>query len=605
MHWQYNPYVLPLLVASAVSVTIAFFAWRRRPAPGAMPLVYLMLAVAEWSLGYALELGSANLPSQVFWAKVEYLGIVTMPVMWLALVLQYTKRERWLTPRNLVLLATVPLGTLLLAWTNDLHGLLWSEIGLDTSGSFSALDLTYGVGFWINWVYSYLLLLLGTLLLIQAFIRSPHLYRRQAGALLLAALSPWVGNALYTSGLSPFPHLDLTPFAFTLTGLVAAWGLFRFRLLDIVPVARDAVIESMSDGVVVLDMRNRIADLNPAAQRIIGRSAAEAIGQPISIADLGLRIADLEVQDFHSEIRIPQSEMTFDLRLLPLSDRRGRLTGRIVVLRDITERKRAEEALERRAVQMATLNRIGHHVASILDQQELLQHAVDAVRDDLGYLQAAVLLLDEEANELCIAAATDNFWEIIPDGYRQPVGKGAIGMAAATKETVLVVDGPSDPRVYRVGKWLSSSSLSTPIKITGRVIGVLEVEADVPNAFDEGDVMVMATLADQVAVAIENARLYQAAQQELAERKRAEEALRKAHDELERRVEERTEEIQERLQEQTMLFNASQRLVGAPLQVEEIAEMAVRQLVHRGGNKPTNLECLPGRGIISPYLKKA
>jgi len=179
---------------------------------------------------------------------------------------------------------------------------------------------------------------------------------------------------------------------------------------------------------------------------------------------------------------------------------------------------------------MATLNRIGHHVASILDQQELLQHAVDAVRDDLGYLQAAVLLVDEEANELWVAAATDNFWEIISDGYRQPVGKGAIGIAAATEETVLVIDAPSDPRVYRVGKWLSSSSLSTPIRITGRVIGVLEVEADVPNAFDEGDVMVMATLADQVAVAIENARLYQATQQELADRKRAEEALRVQRD---------------------------------------------------------------------------
>ncbi|RLC59259.1 MAG: PAS domain-containing sensor histidine kinase, partial [Chloroflexota bacterium] len=207
-----------------------------------MPLALLMLAVAVWSLGYALELGSADLPTQVFWAKVEYLGIVSVPVMWLAFVLQYSGREKWLTRRNRVLLAIIPLVTLLLVWTNDTHGLIWSNIGQDTSSPFLVLDLTYGAGFWINWVYSYLLLLLGTLLLIQTLLRSLYLYRGQLIALLIGALAPWIGNALYVSGLDPFPHLDLTPFAFTLSGLAVAWGLFRYRLLDIVPVARDAVV---------------------------------------------------------------------------------------------------------------------------------------------------------------------------------------------------------------------------------------------------------------------------------------------------------------------------------------------------------------------------
>ena len=178
--------------------------------------------------------------------------------------------------------------------------------------------------------------------------------------------------------------------------------------------------------------------------------------------------------------------------------------------------ERAEE-LDRRAHQLATLNRIGRHVASILDRQELLQHAVDAVREDLGYLQAAVFLVDEEVNALYVAAATDNFWEIIPDGYRQPVGKGAIGTAVQTEETVLVSDAASDPRVYRVGKWLSPSSLSAPIKVGRRVVGVLEVESNVPDAFDENDRVTLEMMADQIAIAIENARLFSDTQASLRE----------------------------------------------------------------------------------------
>ena len=201
--------------------------------------------------------------------------------------------------------------------------------------------------------------------------------------------------------------------------------------------------------------------------------------------------------------------------------------------REITERKRAEKQLERRVGQLATLNRIGRHVASILDQQELLQNTVDAVREDLGYFRAAVLLVDEEANELYVAAATDNFWPVIPDDYRQPVGKGAIGIAAGTGETVLLEDTSTDPRAYRVGEWSSPSSLSLPIEIGERVVGVLEVEADVTSAFDESDRTTLEITAAQAAIAIQNAQLYEGAQRDITQRKLAEEELRKRTEELE------------------------------------------------------------------------
>ena len=352
MHWHYNPYMIPLITTAGISVALALFAWRRRPAPGLMPFILLTLSVAEWSLGYALELGSVDLAIKVFWSQVKYLGVVTVPVSWLTFALQYTGGGQWLKPRNLALLCIEPFVTLSLVWTNNFHHLIWSSIGMDTVGSFSVRVSTYGAWFWLHTVYSYILLLMGAFLLIKFIIRSPHLYREQVGAILIGIIAPWAGNGLHLFRLTPFPNLDLTPFSFTLTGICLSWSLFHLRLLDIVPTARDAVIESMDDVVLVLDTQNRIVDFNPAAERMTGYSKSEIIGQPAkqALPHLPERLRSHQnMTETHSEIVMGEgnAQRYFDLRITPLYDQHRHLTGHLLVSRDITERKQAEEILQR------------------------------------------------------------------------------------------------------------------------------------------------------------------------------------------------------------------------------------------------------------------
>lgn len=347
MHWQYTPYALPLVITAAISAVVALMAWRRRRVPGAITLLVFMLAVVEWSLVNVLELGSPELEVKLFWANLEYLGIVIIPVMWLVFALQYTGREKHLTRRNLVLLLSIPLITLLLVWTNNLHGLMRYNIRLDASGPFSVVTKTYGIWFWVNAAYSYGLLFLGTVMLLQVLFRSSRLYRGQAVALLIGALAPWIGNVLYISGFSPIPRLDVTSCAFAVSGLAVAWGLLRFRLLDIVPMARHAVVEGMGNGVIVMDAQNRIVDVNTAAQRIIGRTASEAIGQsgnrvipylPDLVQDRG------QAKEVETEIALGKGEAQhyYSLLMSPLPKRRGYL----VILRDVTLQKKAEKKLK-------------------------------------------------------------------------------------------------------------------------------------------------------------------------------------------------------------------------------------------------------------------
>ncbi|HKF38858.1 MAG TPA: histidine kinase N-terminal 7TM domain-containing protein, partial [Ktedonobacteraceae bacterium] len=277
------------------------------------------------------------------------------PAAWFAFALQYTGHSRWLTRQMVVLLAIVPLITLLLVWTNTMYGLISSNNSLDSTAPFAALVSTPGAWFWVFLVYAYTLFLLGALVIgsfIRTLMRSTSIYRGQVIALLIAVIAPWVGNAINVFGPRPLSLFDPTPLAFTVSGLAVAWSLFHYRMLDLAPVARNTVIESMSDALMVLDRLNRITDLNPAAQRLLGRPLSDLIGQPAAqVASAWSDQTELfrGATEAHEEIVLAVDGMqrSFDLRISPLTDQRGNLAGRLIVLRDITERKEAMEALER------------------------------------------------------------------------------------------------------------------------------------------------------------------------------------------------------------------------------------------------------------------
>ncbi len=267
MQLQFTPYVLPVAASAVLLTALALTAWRHRPAQGATSFCLLMPAMAEWSLGYTLELTSHAFSSALFWDNLAWIGAIAAPTLWLMFVLRYTGRARWLTRQYLALLAVEPLVTLLLVWTNGPHGLV-EQVRLNTSGPFLTLSIAYGVWYWINIAYSYALLFLGAFVLcffILRVARSAHLFCAQGASLLVAAGVPWVGNIVTISGLNPLPYLNLTPFTFLISGLTFWVGLFIFRLLDVVPVAREIVIESMREAVIVLDAHNRVVDLNAAA----------------------------------------------------------------------------------------------------------------------------------------------------------------------------------------------------------------------------------------------------------------------------------------------------------------------------------------------------
>jgi sigma-B regulation protein RsbU (phosphoserine phosphatase) len=191
---------------------------------------------------------------------------------------------------------------------------------------------------------------------------------------------------------------------------------------------------------------------------------------------------------------------------------------------EISERMRAEEEAQRRAAQAALIYEVGQRVSGKLELEALLSEIVTAVQEAFRYY-GVLLLLDEERTCLTLQAVAGAYADCFPEGLEIPIDTGMTGHAAATGETQLSGDVSQNPYYVRHAEEQTQSELAVPIESGGRVIGVLDLQSDRLDAFDETDVMLMETLADQLAVVLENALLYEAMQQELAERKRAEQAL--------------------------------------------------------------------------------
>jgi PAS domain S-box-containing protein len=514
------PFIPPLILAA-----LAPYVWKHRTTAGAVSLFVIILALIEWGLAYALEvLPGVDLSVKIFCVSVKYIGVVTVPVAWLAFALEYSGRQKWLTHRNIILLTIIPAITVSLALTN-VSNLMRQPVTVVTAGPFVALDFDFGLWFWVHAAYSYALILVGTVFIFQMYRRSAGIYRQQAGALLLAALVPWISNALFIFGISPIPYLDLTSFAFTVTAIVWVWALLRFRLLDVAPVARDAVFESMTDVVIVLDLANRVADLNPAAQEAIGRTAAEAIGQPVerilaNWSDLVERYRDLA--QVREEITIPAldgaGQRYFDLRITPISDRGGRLTGRLIVLRDITEGRLvealsdSEKQMRQRAAQLQTVAEVARAITSERNLAELLPLVTELISERFDLYHVAIFLVDEDgAYAVLQAASSEGGHHLLAQGHKLQVGSaGLVGNVASSGVTRTALDVSRDEAfLSNPDLPLTRSEIVLPLKVREKVIGVLDVQATQEAAITEGDVTLLATLADQVATAIENAQSFE------------------------------------------------------------------------------------------------
>lgn len=368
MAWQPTLYSSLGFGAAVLSLLVAGMAYRYREEPGGRQFVALMLALGGWSLAYAVQLGFTTPGEQLLWQRVALAIGGTIPTVWLLFTLRYTGKSGWLTPARQALLAVDPLVFGLLALTNPTHRLIWDAFAFVPAEGSGVVDLSLATGYYVHIAYGYLLVAGGLAVLMSVLARASTLYWRQTAILVVGALPPVLANVAYTLRVEwgPMPALDLTPFAFAVTGALFGLALFRFDLLERAPIARRQLIDEMGDGLVVLDADGTVVDVNPTARRILDPTPVrgERLAPPASAdADAPADTVGTGAVANHAETdghgtplaayrgrtvvaTIDGHQRAYDVDVSTLTNHHGRRVGDALAFRDVTQRYMQQQRLD-------------------------------------------------------------------------------------------------------------------------------------------------------------------------------------------------------------------------------------------------------------------
>lgn len=467
-------YAWGTLASSLIPAAIGVYAWQKRSSPESRTLAALMLVFTLWALAYGLELITG---SESLYRLGQTILLAGAP-LWLVFTLRYTGRERWASPRNLALVSVVPLITLALIWTSGWHGLMWAA---DTNGPW----------FWMDLVYRSLLVFLGVALLVPILLDGRGVYGAQSLALLAGFLIPWTAIEVHRLGAGPFAELNPAPPAFVITGLTLGVALFRYRLLDISPVTREALFDTLSDGTLVLDRQSRVSDLNPAAERILGSPASSILGRDFREVMSGAGAAPLEGSrgsallrryeargQASEEIKLGLGEQPsrYEMTLSAIYGAGQSRTGQLVVLHEITGHEPAT-GQPGKTGQAAFYERLGEEISRNRRNRDLLAllflklDGLESARENLG----------RDAGDILLKETTDRVVASVRE-YDVTARLGDNDLA------VILPDLTDAPDATRIAERILEA-LSGPFYILGRElhvtagVGICFYPTDGDNAF--------------------------------------------------------------------------------------------------------------------------
>jgi len=344
-----RPDVIPLWIGIGLTAYLLLTGIRSRHSKLGFDFTVLMSLALLWQLSYAIAIMTSIPWLITIMVAIEIGCMSAIPIIFFIFAGRLTRRPLMYNRNLIICLCILPAITFILTVTNDLHQIMYtgfSEVAL-SSGVIQKPN--YGSWYAVIGAYSFVLLLITMIALVDWIQKATPANRGQAAVFLLSMLPVIIANVMYTSGLLD-GALDPTPLAFSVSGIILLWGFSRYGLLDMIPIAREIVFENISDGVIVLDNQESVMDINPAAAKLFGGNRSNLVGRRmrdlIHRLDTCLLIVKNEAGEYDT-LRFGAGDQVVDyeIRTSPIHDKTGMLEGKIILLNDVTERRKLEDEL--------------------------------------------------------------------------------------------------------------------------------------------------------------------------------------------------------------------------------------------------------------------
>lgn len=343
------PYAIAQFATAAVSIVVTVMMWKHRSARSGWYLFMLFVAISEWALANGLEAAAVPQELKIFWSKVAYLGIQTSPVFLMFFALSYTGRVHRIKPMVFALLLVIPVLIILLAATNEMHGLIWASFSAGPE-DMNSLIYHHGPAFWIGVANIITMVTFATTFLVVSAVRSQKVYRFQHLIIILASILPWVGMIMYLLNLSPFPGLDTTAIGFLFTGILLMIGISRGKMMNYIPIAHELLFKSIEDGIIVLDEDLRIMDMNRGAEDQLSMNFNDMVGkcltEVLKVPETILEYFDKD-ENRRFEMHSPFGNQNWlNIGISPLRNNRQNFFGWVMFFENISQRKETERKLQ-------------------------------------------------------------------------------------------------------------------------------------------------------------------------------------------------------------------------------------------------------------------